>query len=355
MSFTSWGSYSKIYALGHRAVKDLTNVPCYMQEKVDGSQFSFGVDPDSGELLFRSKGAIIEAACPEGMFSRGVAEITAIKDKLTPGWTYRGEYLQKPKHNALAYNAVPARNVILFDINTGDQEFLPYEAVKAEAMRLEMMVVPLLMTGTPTLEDIQGFLSMDSCLGGQKIEGVVLKPVSYCLFGEDKKALMGKFVSEAFKEVHRKDWKESNPNHGDVIELIAGQFRTPARWQKAVIHLREAGTLTDSPKDIGNLMAATIEDVLAEEEEAIKAQLWKYAWPKIKRGLTHGLPEWYKEQLLTKQFDEPTGTVFQQCRCEHSIQAHAEQLDGPNYSDGPGKCKAKDCPCEKFEALPTTD
>jgi hypothetical protein len=66
--------------------------------------------------------------------------------------------------------------------------------------------------------------------------------------------------------------------------------------------MRDDGTLTDSPKDIGNLIKATVEDVKKEEEEAIKETLFKYFWPNIARGLTHGLPEWYKTKLLENAF-----------------------------------------------------
>lgn len=302
MSFDSFSSYPSIYNLGHRAVADLLKTPVLVQEKVDGSQFSFGVDPTTGDLRFRSKGAEINASDPEKMFKAGVEHITDIKDRLIPGWTYRGEYLQRPKHNALAYDRVPSRNVILFDISTGNQEFLPYPVVASYAMSLGLEVVPLLFEGIPTIEDIHGFLAKESILGGQLIEGVVLKPVDYNLFGPDKKVLMGKHVSEAFREVHKGEWKASNPTQGDVIAMLGAKYTSQARWQKAVMHLKEAGLLTQSPKDIGPLMAEVPKDVLKECEDEIKEQLWSYTWPKIKRMVTHGLPEWYKEELLKSQF-----------------------------------------------------
>lgn len=38
----------------------------------------------------------------------------------------------------------------------------------------------------------------------------------------------------------------------------------------------------------------------------IKEKLFAFAWPHIARIVTHGLPEWYKEQLLKKQFERET-------------------------------------------------
>jgi hypothetical protein len=38
-------SYSSIFNLGHKAVADIFKTPVLCEEKVDGSQFSFGVYP----------------------------------------------------------------------------------------------------------------------------------------------------------------------------------------------------------------------------------------------------------------------------------------------------------------------
>ncbi len=42
-----------------------------------------------------------------------------------------------------------------------------------------------------------------------------------------------------------------------------------------------------------------------ECKEEIQKALWKWAWPHIQRGLTRGLPEWYKNHLLTEAFENP--------------------------------------------------
>ena len=121
--------------------------------------------------------------------------------------------------------------------------------------------------------------------------------------------MVGKFVSEAFKEVHAAEWKAANPKSGDVGEMLIRQYRTPARWMKAVQHLREAGTLDDSPRDIRVLFREVPEDIEREAADTIKAALFAWAWPKIRRGLCAGLPEWYKERLLERQFNEPKENV----------------------------------------------
>lgn len=297
-------SYPSIYNLGHAAISNLLMGPVYVQEKVDGSQFSFTLGQD-GEIHCRSKGCQLNIIAPEKMFTEAIAAVQAVKDRLTPGWIYRGEYLKQPKHNTLVYNRIPTNHIILFDINDGLESYLPYSKVVDEAARLGFEAVPLLYEGI--VKDVELFRSLlvnQSVLGGQKIEGVVIKPVGYDQYGKDKKALMGKYVSEAFKEIHQGEWRKENPTSGDVLEQLALTYKTPARWHKAVQHLKEAGQLEQSPRDIGLLLKEVNVDILKECEPEIKAALWKWAWPKLSRMIVAGLPQWYKDELVKLQFAE---------------------------------------------------
>jgi len=312
-------SYPSIFNLGHRAVAEIFNDPVLVQEKVDGSQISFGVygggphegnvgnHPDCCEpvLRVRSKGAELVIEAPDKMFAKGVEAIKAVQHLLWPGWTYRGEYLAKPKHNSLAYDRVPRNHIALFDIDQGDQDYLDAPAVAQVAQALGFEAVPafeIARFNSPA--ELRALLDTVSFLGGQKVEGVVVK--NYARYGPDKKALMAKFVSEAFKEVHAGEWKKSNPTVNDVIDQVIAEYRTPARWAKAVQHLRELGRLEDSPRDIALLFQAVPGDVQLECEGEIKDRLMDLAWPKIRRGITAGLAEWYKERLLERQFEVPT-------------------------------------------------
>ena len=301
----SWHSYPSLYALGHRYVQDLFLDVVLIEEKVDGSQFSFGLFEMNGDLEIkcRSKGAQLNVFAPEKMFARAIQSVLDRKHLLNPGWTYRAEYLAKPKHNALAYDRVPTDHLVIFDINTGHETYMgPVEKLR-EATRIGLEVVPCMATGLFTKpEELTQLLQTTSFLGGQKVEGVVIK--NYHRFGVDKKILIGKYVSEAFKEVHAREWKADNPSKNDVVALLIASLKSDARWHKAVQHLREAGKLDDSPKDIGLLFKEVPHDILKEEEDFIKQKLFDWAWPHIHRGVMVGLPEWYKEQLLKKQFEE---------------------------------------------------
>lgn len=298
---TSYHSYPKIYALGHRAIRELFNEDVLVEEKIDGSQFSACIL--NGELRCRSKGAQINVEFPEKMFAEAVETFKRLQPLMIPGWTYRGEYLKKPKHNALSYDRTPAGHVILFDVNPAEESYLSYEDKFAEGSRLGLEVVPRLFQGK--ISDPSSLLKLletTSVLGGQKIEGVVVK--NYQRFGEDKKVLMGKYVSEAFKEVHSKEWKDANPSTGDVIQRLILGLKTPARWNKAVQHLKERGELTESPKDIGPLMKEVSIDVKSECADEIKEALYAYAIKHIQRGVVAGLAEWYKEELMKQQFNK---------------------------------------------------
>lgn len=300
---TSWHSYPSIYALGHRYVEELLLDPVLVEEKIDGSQFSFGVfeHEDGRDLRCRSKGAQLNIVAPDAMFMAGVETAKRLSDSLHVGWTYRAEYLMKPKHNALAYDRIPKDHIILFDINTGEEAYLSYDQKAEEAARLGLEVVPKMYEGT--IEDVQHFRSIldtVSCLGGQKVEGVVIK--NYQRFGRDKKVLLGKFVSEAFKETQSREWKASNPGQNGILAQLLGSLKTDARWHKAVQHLREAGKIEDSPRDIGLLIKEVPSDVEKEEADFIKQKLFEWAWPHLRRGVTGGLPEWYQQRLLERQF-----------------------------------------------------
>lgn len=67
---SSWHSYPKIYTLGHSALINLFSDPILVEEKVDGSQFSFG--KFDGVLRVKSKSVEMQVESPEKMFIQAV-------------------------------------------------------------------------------------------------------------------------------------------------------------------------------------------------------------------------------------------------------------------------------------------
>jgi len=290
-------SYSSVYALGHKAICGIFNGPVVLEEKIDGSQFSMGIV--GGELSCRSKGTEQRPDAPDSMFQAAIDVIRTLP--LHPGYVYRCEYLRKPKHNTLAYDRTPKNHLIIFDIQTGMESYMTPAEKAAEAERLGLECVPLLHRGVvEDFERFKQFLERESVLGGVKIEGIVVK--NYSLFTQEKKIACGKFVSEAFKESHTKEWKNSNPTNKDILALLTETYKTEARWRKAVQHLRESGNLENSPRDIGKLIREVPADILKENEDDIKAALFTHAWPHIQRGVVRGFAEWYKAELAQDAF-----------------------------------------------------
>jgi len=290
-------SYSDIQHVAHNAVKDMWTEHVEIQEKVDGSQISFMLNSNC-ELEMRSKGQqLFEGAPSSKMFQEAIDSIKERKDLLVPGQIWRGEYLQKPKHNSLMYRRIPKGHIVIFDIELSLGRFASPEVRSLMSSDIGYETVPTLFTGIwdLPLTELTRLLERESFLGGPNIEGIVVKCYNKWIGG---KPMMAKLVSEAFKEVHTKEWKKSNPTKGDIIDQIINDYRTEARWRKAVQHKKEEGILTDSPQDIGPLLKEISVDILKEEEDTIKERLFKAYWPQISRGVSRGFPEFYKNYLL---------------------------------------------------------
>lgn len=303
-------SYPKIYNLGHKAIEDLFKDPVIVQEKYDGSQLSWMYDVDG--LYVRSKGkqqywpgmAIEDVdkgfvGAVEHLLSVSVPDTDHISG---PYPIYRGEWFKGPRQNTLTYDNRPRNGLVLYDVEIADQSFVPPELLFEWAEMLGIdAAVWFLVPGEITLAGLEELLKRESSLGGPNVEGVVIK--NYYRFGRDGKVLMGKLVSEAFREKHTRSWKQRNPNQGDVLDSIIEALNTEARWEKAIQHLRDDGLIEGSPKDIGPMMKEIKRDVLDEEREWIIDQLMKHFEPKITRAVGRGAPEWYKQKLAEGQFD----------------------------------------------------
>lgn len=294
-------SYPSVFALGHKAIQELLTGEVVVQEKVDGSQFSFGVI--DGELCARSKGKDLVLDAPEKLFTKAIETIQRLRFVMVPGWTYRCEYLRVPKHNTIAYSRVPKDHLILYDIQTGPERYLDPFDVQDTGVAMGLETVPTYFVGMlHNIDELKQYLSRESILGGTTVEGVVVK--NYTLFTPDKKVMMGKLVRPDFVEENQRNWRKDNPTRTDVVRGLIETYRTEARWRKSVQHLRDNGVLEDSPRDIGKLINAVITDVGDDSVDAIKDALYKHFWPEIKRGITTGLPEWYKELLAQSAFGE---------------------------------------------------
>lgn len=296
---SSTAAFPKILHIGDKQISTLFDGKVEITEKVDGSQLGFG--KVNGELFVRSKGKEQDLDNPDMMFIQGVEHVKTISSLIPDNFTFYGEYLQKPKHNTLAYDRIPYNGIALFGVyNQETHEFYDYDVIAEWAEKLKVDAVPLLLRGEATpgmvLEMVKKRVSY---LGGQNIEGVVVKAYKPWLFmGQIPQTVMsGKYVTEEFKEVHTKNWKRENTGKGKLAVAVS-QYRSEARWNKAVQHLRDDGSLLGNPKDIGPLIKEVRQDIEAEEKENIKDQLWDIYKNDFLASATNGLPQWYKEGLV---------------------------------------------------------
>lgn len=305
-------SFPKIFHLGDRHLQGLFDDVIEVTEKIDGSQFCFMATEDG--LYMRSKGAMIYS---KDHFTREVKENDLFfpatryvlglyeNEELPIGWSFFCETLCRPRHSTLAYENIPRNNLVLFGCIMSDGNPIDdHRTLKVLADNLEIDVAPLIfhgeVLGNELSQDVLNtMLNRISYLGGQRIEGIVVKRYAEHFVGGQLLPIMaGKYVSEQFKEVHRKNWTKQNTGAGKWQEFKES-YKTEARWEKAVQYLRESGLLTETPRDIGPLIQRVVQDITEEEKENIQRFLWREFGRDLLRQSTHGLPEWWKSKLAT--------------------------------------------------------
>ena len=293
-------AFPKILHIGDKQILDLFETEVEITEKIDGSQFGFGKTPD-GELVIRSKGREITLNTSDKLFFPAITYVNSIADKIPNGWFFYGETLCQPRHSTLAYDRVPKNHIALFGVYDSEQRvFHNYDSILHFAELFDIDAVPLLFRGeTSAVNVLEMVKDTPSYLGGQNVEGVVVKAYKPWMFlGQIPLTVMsGKYVTEEFKEVHTKDWSKLNTGKGN-FEVLKENYRTEARWRKAIQHLRERGELTGTPKDIGALIKETRVDIETEEKENIKDVLWAIYKEDILKYSVFGLAQFYKEELV---------------------------------------------------------
>ena len=302
-------AFPKIFHIGDGMIPNLFKGEVEITEKIDGSQFAFGVD-ENGQVVMRSHGQELTNTDIPKMFKKAAEQVERIGEKLRDAQLkdiyFYCEYLEKPHHNTLTYSRIPYNNLYLFGVYNRGQWNSKDIMLKEWADNLGIERPNVLYVGEiKNPEELEKYLETDSILGNTKVEGIVVKnynepfmrgsffiPIS-----------MGKYVSEKFKEKHDKNWKENKTTKGN-LELFIASFRTEARWEKAIQHLKENDELNNAPKDIGKLMKEIDRDIKEEELENIKNTLLRIYLPDIQRKSKAGFAEYYKKSLLEKAFKE---------------------------------------------------
>lgn len=301
-------SYGKVLTLGAVYTENALLGEVIIQEKVDGSQFKFGVN-GKGEIVIDSKNQAIHVESP-GMFENGVDTIMKRKKifkAVKPNTWFYAEYLQRPKHNIVAYTKTPKNHIVLFDAVV-DSKFVERKALESLAKMLKIDVIPELWRGEITGEKIKflkEFWTTASYLGGANVEGIVIKNyIQTVLIGGQVFPLFTKLVSPKFQE--KMGVKNRKPKV-DAQEFIKS-FTNENRWRKAMEFVRDEGKLLGEPKDIGAIIKRIMVDIDEEETDNIKEFFYKMYIKQIKGACTHGFPEFYKELLIKQRFEKQEKT-----------------------------------------------
>lgn len=300
-------SYPKIFAVGSDYIPHLFNGAVEVTEKIDGSLFGFGVTADR-RLVMRSKGKEMFSESCEKMFTKAADYVSSIQERLfelapSQGLFYYGEFLGGPSHNILKYARVPKNHIMVFGVRVGEGWVHDHSQLAEWAAKVDLEAVPLLHQGTiDSVEFLNSFFERESVLGSEKLEGVVVKNYAQpTVIGQQIYPSFGKYVRAEFKERHATDWS-AKFSEGSRLDRWLESFRSEARWQKAVQHLTEVGTLTHEPRDIGVLLKELERDIFDEERQNIEKELFRLFKDQIARKARAGFPEWYKEQLATRAF-----------------------------------------------------
>ena len=300
-------AFPKIFAIGTDYIRDLFNHPVEITEKVDGSQYCFGKDPD-GNLYMRSKGKQLFPEFADKNFVPAVNHTLAVQDIMPKDMVFYCETLARPHHNSLTYNRIPRNNLYLFGVSdyTGTK-FDSNLNYYADLLCIDRAVVlnNYFESKIDSFESIKEILNMESYLGGPKIEGFVVKNYynPFLLGGQPIPVMAGKFISEQYKEISRQSWGKENTSKGKW-EVFKDSYLNQNRWEKAIQHLRDDGILINDPKDIGILLKEIQRDIIEEEKETIKNFLWSEFGKELLRHSVRGFAEYYKEKLLSRSFNE---------------------------------------------------
>lgn len=282
------------------------------EEKIDGSQFSFGKVSDQyggHKMMWRSKNCDIKYdksadqrffQAIQGLYANNVYSICPTNV------VFRCELVTSKRHNKLTYNRVPNGFLVVFGAeNLATGRSVPRYIWTAIAKQLGLDVVDLLgyidtkdKSAADVINKASEWLGKESMLGGAAIEGVVLKRETNWILNQDGNPIYCKIVANEFREMMRvKETTKGVKNEDDIIGRIVSMIQTDAVYSKAVQHLMDDGKITNTVKDIGPLISEIQKDLGEEVAPMAKEVLWEWARHQVVRGVVTPFALWYKKRL----------------------------------------------------------
>lgn len=318
-------SYGKVWSRHHSDADALAGKEVVVQEKIDGSQFSFGVK--DGKLFCRSKNAEIDLHAPQKLFKRATeTAIRLFEEGLLPeGVVVRGEAVENARHNTIAYERAAEHGVVVFDVggyvrrgafglaseaawflysleqfctNTGLEQ-VPTLAVCRFASALPGVPVGPADIHWSRVEALVA--EHKAFLGGDVVEGAVVKAPGY--YDRMGKPLKAKYVIPGFKEINAKNHKKQKPGLQDIVRESIPEVCTEARLMKVLQHLREEGKLVGEMRDLKHIIPAFKEDVRVEATDYVVRKLAERVMPEIVRRGASWIPVFYQNLLSAEGND----------------------------------------------------
>lgn len=299
------------------------NTELVVEEKVDGSQFSFGFIANqygAHMMSFKSKNVDIPYASTDSMFSHAVRYLysKAVSTIVPKNVVFRCEFLSSKKHNKLTYDRIPNGYLVMFgaeDLVTGKSVNREVWSLIARELGIEVVrEFGRINTAGKSVEDVikeaSVHLGKQSMLGGSMIEGVVLKRTSNYIVDQGGIPIYVKIVGDEFREIARVPSRRlRNISPSEVVQKLVDMVEKDAIFSKAVQHLLEEGKIAGNNSDIGPLIKEVQKDIAIEMEAPAKEVLWEWAKEQVIRGCVSGFAKWYQARLARAISNENVDVV----------------------------------------------
>lgn len=265
--------YMEIPRLGHKSTLGVLNVgdQIVVQEKLDGANASFR--RDGNIIRAYSRNNELDESNNLGGFFQWTQTLNV--EEFLDGVIYFGEYLNPHKVKYPEHS----KTFWLYDLyNTHIGEYMHFSAVKLEAKRVGLNLIPVFYEGEyQSFEHLMSFVGK-TMLGGrlgdiETGEGVVAKRVDYKdRFGNQK---FVKLVTEAFAEVQKQKLPKDPKIELTQEQVFVDQVVTEARVEKFLHKFVDEGILDEhyGIEDMGvilrNMNPRIQEDILKEERDLL--------------------------------------------------------------------------------------
>ena len=286
---------------GHKTKRDWTgdNANWYIQEKVDGSQFSFYNDGKTLRFFNRGKKKLPPYAGP---FKRTANALSHLD--FPTGVVFHGEAIGSRQHNVLTYGRMPRYGFVLFGAERDNKHLTPSELTKL-AKETDLELAPIIYVNkdesVDPYEKICELMQerLQSFLGGDA-EGMVLKHLSYTNSKGEVCASKFKFVYPKFQEVHKNKRTKHVETVDGFLEGLVTWFPLQPRLSKAAFRLRDNGKIdidSDDPetrrRNGTRVKRELRRDLEKECEQLIKDELWVFFSKRILDAAVEGAVEEY--------------------------------------------------------------